>query len=178
MVAHLKTRKDIEIVISDESDLVLETGGGVVKALPLLGDGPFFVVNTDVTWATAGDNTFAKMAEAYDPNTMDALLLLADMGATMGFRGAGDFYLGPDGQLIRRGDRPTAPYVFAGTHITRGELLRGYEAKPFSANIYWNQFGKAGRLYGTVMAPFWMHVGDPAGRDEAETRLRTMGPGA
>jgi len=178
MEAHLKPRKDIEIIISDERDLLLETGGGVIKALPKLGDDPFFVINTDVTWATAGDATFAKMAEAYDPNEMDALLLLADMGATLGFRGPGDFFLAPDGQLIRRGDKPSAPYVFAGTHITRAELLRGYEVKPFSANAYWNTMGRAGRLYGTVMSPFWMHVGDPAGRDEAEARLKTMGPGA
>ncbi len=178
MIAHLKPRKDIEIIISDERDVLLETGGGVIKALPILGDAPFFAINTDVTWATAGDETFAKMAEAYDAHSMDALLLLADMGATLGFRGPGDFYLGPDGRLIRRGDKPTAPYVFAGTHITRARALRGYEAKPFSANVYWNAMGKAGRLYGAVMAPFWMHVGDPQGRDEAEARLRTMGPGA
>lgn len=178
MEAHLRTRKDIEIVISDERALLLETGGGVVKALPLLGQDPFFVVNTDVTWATPGDTTFAKMAEAYDPNEMDALLLLADMHATLGFRGPGDFFLGHDGHVQRRGDKPTAPYVFAGTHITRADLLKSYEAKPFSANTYWNAFGRAGRLYGTVMSPFWMHVGDPAGRDEAEARLKTMGPGS
>jgi len=176
--AHLKDRKDIDIIISDERAELLETGGGVVKALPLLGDDPFFVINTDVTWATAGDDTFARMAEAYDPNEMDALLLLAEMGATLGFRGPGDFFLGPDGQLIRRGDRASAPYVFAGTHITRAELLRSYEVKPFSANVYWNAFGRAGRLYGTVMKPFWLHVGDPQGRDEAEARLKAMGPGA
>ena len=178
MEAHLAKRKDIEIIISDERDQVLETGGGVVKALPLLGNDPFFVVNTDVTWATPGDTTFTQMAEAWDADEMDALLLLADMGATLGFRGPGDFFLGPDGQLARRGDKPSAPYVFAGTHITHAELLRSYEAKPFSANVYWNQMGKTGRLHGTVMTPFWMHVGDPAGRDEAEARLKTMGPGA
>jgi N-acetyl-alpha-D-muramate 1-phosphate uridylyltransferase len=178
MEAHLRLRKDLEIIISDERALLLETGGGVVKALPLLGDDPFFVVNTDVTWATRGDQTFAKMAAAYDPAKMDALLLLADMEETLGFRGAGDFYLGADGRVSRRGERPTAPYVFAGTHIIRGELLRNYEAKPFSANTYWNTFDKAGRLYGAVMSPFWMHVGDPAGRDEAEARLKTMGPGS
>jgi MurNAc alpha-1-phosphate uridylyltransferase len=109
---------------------------------------------------------------------MDALLLLADMGATLGFRGPGDFYLAADGQLVRRGERPSAPYVFAGTHITHAGVLRGYKAEPFSANIYWNAMGRAGRLFGTVMAPFWMHVGDPAGRDEAEARLLTMGPGS
>lgn len=178
MIAHLKPRKDIEIIISDERDLLLETGGGVIKALPLLGDEPFFVINTDVTWATAGDATFRKLADAYNPDEMDALLLLAEMGATLGFRGPGDFYLGHDGQLQRRGERATAPYVFAGTHITRADLLRGYEEKPFSANVYWNAMGRAGRLYGTVMSPFWMHVGDPAGRDDAEARLKTMGPGS
>jgi len=176
--AHLKARTDIEIIISDERAELLETGGGVLKALPLLGDDPFFVVNTDVTWATAGDDTFARMAEAYDPDEMDALLLLAEIGATLGFRGPGDFFLASDGQLLRRGDKPSAPYVFAGTHITRADLLRSYEARPFSANIYWNAFGRAGRLYGTVMKPFWLHVGDPQGRDEAEARLKTMGPGA
>lgn len=178
MTAHLAKRNDIEIVISDERDLLLETGGGVVKALPLLGNDPFFAINTDVTWATPRDTTFLKMAEAYDPHTMDALLLLADMGETLGYRGPGDFFLTSDGQLQRRGDKPRAPYVFAGTHITRADLLRGYSAEPFSANVYWNQMGRAGRLFGTVMAPFWMHVGDPAGRDEAEARLKTMGPGS
>ena len=176
MIAHLKTRKDIEIVISDERAVLLETGGGVIQALPLLGNDPFFVINTDVTWATPGDTTFAKMAEAYDPNEMDALLLVAEMGATLGFRGPGDFFLGHDGHLQRRGDKPSAPYVFAGTHITHAGVLRDYEIKPFSANVYWNAMGRAGRLYGTVMSPFWMHVGDPAGRDEAEARLKTMGP--
>ncbi|HOZ28992.1 MAG TPA: nucleotidyltransferase family protein [Hyphomonadaceae bacterium] len=176
MIAHLRARKDIEIVISDERAVLLETGGGVIQALPLLGKDPFFVINTDVTWATPGDTTFLKMAEAYDPNDMDALLLLADMNATLGFCGPGDFFLGHDGQLQRRGDKPDAPYVFAGTHITRADLLRDYEIKPFSANVYWNAMGRAGRLYGTVMSPFWMHVGDPAGRDEAEARLKTMGP--
>lgn len=175
---HLKSRKDIEIIISDERETLLETGGGVIKALPHLGADPFFVINTDVTWVTTGDDTFTRMAEAYDPNEMDALLLLAEIGATLGFRGPGDFYLAPDGQLIRRGDKPSAPYVFAGTHITRADLLRGYEPKPFSANIYWNAMGRAGRLYGTVMKPFWLHVGDPQGRDEADARLRKMGPGA
>lgn len=178
LAAHVTQRTDIEIIISDERDEVLETGGGVIKALPLLGDDPFFVINTDVTWATAGDCTFSDMAAAYDAARMDALLLLAPMENTLGFRGPGDFYLASDGQVERRGGRATAPYVFAGTHITRADLLRGYQATPFSANIYWNAFASRGRLFGTVMSPFWMHVGDPAGREEAEARLKLMGPGA
>lgn len=178
LAAHVTKRTDIAIIISDERDEVLETGGGVIKALPLLGDDPFFVINTDVTWASAGDSTFSDMAAAYDPARMDALLLLAPMANTLGFRGPGDFYLAPDGQVERRGERATAPYVFAGTHITRAELLRSYAATRFSANIYWNAFASRGRLFGTVMSPFWMHVGDPAGRDEADARLSLMGPGA
>ena len=178
LAAHITRRTDIGIIISDEREEVLETGGGVIKALPLLGDDPFFVINTDVTWATAGDTTFSDMAAAYDPARMDALLLLAPMENTLGFRGPGDFYLASDGQVERRGERATAPYVFAGTHITRADLLRSYAPTPFSANIYWNAFASRGRLFGTVMSPFWMHVGDPAGREEAEARLNLMGQGA
>lgn len=176
MEAHLKRRKDIEIIISDERDLLLETGGGIIKALPLLGDEPFYAINTDVTWATIGDTTFHRMAKFWNPDNMDALLLLADMTQTLGFRGPGDFYLLPDGQVQRRGDRPSAPYVFAGTHITSAEKLRAQnlKAEPFSANVYWNAFNKTGRLHGTIMTPFWMHVGDPAGREEAEARLQSM----
>jgi N-acetyl-alpha-D-muramate 1-phosphate uridylyltransferase len=160
LAAHVTQRTDIEIVISDEREEVLETGGGVIKALALLGDDPFFVINTDVTWATAGDSTFSDMAASYDAARMDALLLLAPMENTLGFRGPGDFYLASDGQVERRGERAS------------------YEATRFSANIYWNAFASRGRLFGTVMSPFWMHVGDPAGRDEAEARLNLMGPGA
>ena len=178
MEAHLRPRNDIEIIFSDERSRLLETGGGVVKALPLLGEAPFFAINTDVTWATPGDATYLRMAEAYNPDTMDALLLLADLGATLGYRGPGDFFLTSDGHLERRGQRERAPYVFAGTHITRAEKLRDHKIEPFSANVYWNAMGRAGRLYGHVMAPFWMHVGDPAGREEAEVRLLAMGPGS
>src|SRR5690606_16404810 len=107
--AHLRPRTDIQSIVSDERAELLEDVRSVLQALPLLGDVTFFVVNTDVTWATAGDDTFARMAEAYDPDEMDALLLLAEIGATLGFRGPGDFFLAPDGQLMRRGDKPSAP---------------------------------------------------------------------
>jgi MurNAc alpha-1-phosphate uridylyltransferase len=176
MEAHLAHRRDLEIVISDERDLLLETGGGVVKALPLLGEEPFFVINTDVTWATAGDTTFIDLAAQWDAARMDALLLLARMEHTLGFRGPGDFFMQSDGQLLRRADRAAAPYVFAGTHITRADLLRDFEIRPFSANVYWNRFAARGRLHGSVMKPFWLHIGDPAAREEAEARLLEMEP--
>ncbi len=171
---HLAKRTDLEIIISDERDTLMETGGGVVQALPLLGDEPFYAINTDVTWSTPGDETFSRMARAWDPSRMDALLLLADMDHTLGFRGPGDFYLLDDGQVERRGERARAPYVFAGTHITQADRLTGLVAEPFSANVYWNRFAAAGRLMGTVMSPFWIHVGDPPARDEAEAELKKL----
>jgi MurNAc alpha-1-phosphate uridylyltransferase len=174
MRRHLETRRDIAVIVSDESDRLLETGGGVVRALPLLGGDPFFVINTDVTWASAGDDTFLRLAEAYDPARMDALLLLADMDRTLGFAGDGDFFLAPGGRLERRGERPRAPYVFAGTHVTSAERLAGYAAEPFSANRYWDAFAARGRLFGHVMEPFWLHVGDPAARDAADAKLRKL----
>lgn len=174
IIDHLKSRDDLDIAISDERDLLLETGGGVMKALDQLGDDPFFVINTDVTWATPGDATFTDLAATWDPENMDALLLLAKMDQTCGFRGPGDFFLKDDGQLQRRGDAPSAPYVFAGTHITQADRLRDYPVEPFSANRYWNDFAARQRLFGAVMSRFWLHVGDPAGRDEADARLREL----
>jgi MurNAc alpha-1-phosphate uridylyltransferase len=176
MIAHLKTRKDIEIVISDERAVLLETGGGVIQALPLLGNDPFFVINTDVTWATPGDTTFAKMAEAYDPNEMDALLLLAEMGATLGFRGPGDFFLGHDGQLNAAAtSQPRLTSSPARTSRTPAccATTRSSPSPPTSTGTRW-----AAPAASTARScrPFWMHVGDPQGRDEAEARLKTMGP--
>jgi N-acetyl-alpha-D-muramate 1-phosphate uridylyltransferase len=178
MTAHLGQRTDLEIVISDERELLLETGGGVLKALPLLGPDPFFVVNTDATWVTAGDTTFERLSEEWNPATMDALLLLAEMDRSMGFDGPGDFFRSDSGRLERRGDRPSAPYVYAGAYVQSPEALQRYRVEKLSANVYWNDFIRAKRFFGTVMTPFWMHVGDPGARDEAEARLQAMGPGA
>ncbi|MBI1339832.1 NTP transferase domain-containing protein [bacterium] len=178
MEAHLARRADIEIIISDERDLLLETGGGVVKALPHLGSEPFFAINTDVAWETEGDDTFLRLARAFDPGRMDAVLLLADMTRTLGFHGAGDFFLDDEGRPVRRGDRARAPYVYAGAYVCTAGALAGETVHPFSANRYWDRFAAAGRLFATVMSPFWLHVGDPEARDKAERWLldRAAGP--
>lgn len=176
--AHLQARNDIEILISDERDLLLETGGGVAKALPHLGDDPVFILNTDACWSHENDTTLPDMAAAFDPASMDSLLLLAPMQNTLGYDGAGDFYLNDDQRLERRGDRAAAPYVYAGVYVLNPATVSPYRpdppsaAQPFSANLYWNRSLEKGRLFGQVMTPFWMHVGDPAARDEAEARLR------
>jgi MurNAc alpha-1-phosphate uridylyltransferase len=144
----------------------------------MLADEAFLVINTDATWATAGDSTFRDLGALWDPARMDSLLLLADLDRSMGFDGAGDFFLGSDGRLERRGERPRAPFAYAGAYVQAAEAVRRYPRQKFSANVYWNDFLRAGRFFGTVMTPFWMHVGDPAAREEAEARLIALGPGA
>ena len=175
---HLRGRSDIEVLISDERDRLLETGGGVVKALPLLGEEPVYILNTDALWPDERDSALIELAAAFDPERMDALLLLAPMDNTLGFDGPGDFFLGDDARLERRGDRASAPFAYAGVYVMNPQHLTRYPVEPFSANVYWSESLKAGRLFGQVMAPFWMHVGDPAARDAAEARLLAAQTGA
>ena len=111
--AHLKTRQDIDIIISDEREQVLETGGGLAKARPFLGDDPIFVVNTDAFWEPTGAEPLQKLAESFNKELMDEALLLADTKRCLGFPGAGDFFLNDAGALSRRGDAPSAPWAYA-----------------------------------------------------------------
>ncbi len=171
MEAHVRQRTDIEVLISDERDQVLETGGGVVKALPMLGDDPIFILNTDACWQDEGDTTLTDMAARFDPKTMDALLLLAKMNNTLGFDGPGDFFLLDDQTLERRGERPSAPYAYAGAYVMQPQSVAHLKPEPFSANVYWSESLAAGRLHGHVLKPFWMHVGDPGSRDACEAWL-------
>lgn len=169
---HLKTRTEMpEIIISDEREALLETGGGVVKALPLLGDDPIFICNIDAVWLERSE-TLSDMMAAWDPRRMDDLLLLARKGETLGYPGAGDFDLGENAKISRRlGD--TADYVYAGVQIARLEPIRAFDVTPFSRNKVWDITLKSGRAYGHVLDGFWMHVGDPQARDDAEAKLKT-----
>lgn len=172
--AHLKSRTDVEIVISDERDKLLETGGGLKKARPLLGDDPVLVANIDSVWIEDGgsDRAIADMLDHWQPDQMDALLLLAEMQRSSGFDGAGDFFLGDDARLTFRGQAPAAPLNYMGVHITRPDIVMNVTEDAFSLTPIWRQKAAEGRLYGAVMHGDWMHVGDPAARDAAEARLR------
>ena len=171
--AHLAARTAPWIVISDERDQLLETGGGLAKAAPLLGDAPIFVANIDSVWRETGDTSeLSKLAQAFDPERMDALLLITPTGNTLGFDGPGDFFMDEDGRLTRRGDKESAPYAYTGIQILHPRVLKGLPVEPFSTNLIWNAALKAGRVYGCVMDAFWMHVGDPDARHAAENRLR------
>ena len=123
MVAWARARKDQGIVLSDESDVLLDTGGGVVKALPLLGHEPFVVINSDSFWRDGPEPVLARLAAAFDPDKMDALLLLSSHNQAVGFEGPGDFHMDALGRLRRRGSDPTAPFIFAGCHIVDPRLL-------------------------------------------------------
>jgi len=170
--AHLKARTSgPEIIISDERDELLETGGGMVKALSLLGDEPVLACNIDAVWTEDGASVIASLMDRWDGSIMDDLLLLAPMERTLGYHSKGDFLFAHDGRLERRGDRDSAPYVYAGVQITKLDRLAKEPIEPFSRNRIWNQTLEAGTIYGHPLNGFWMHVGDPKARDEAEAIL-------
>ncbi len=172
MRAHLAARKGApEIAISDESDAVLETGGGLVKARGLLGKTPVVVSNIDAIWTESGVPQLDRLIAAFDSEQMDALLLLAPAGNTLGYGGAGDFFLDADGRVRRRGEAATAPFVYSGTQILNPRILDAYREERFSLNRIWNDLLVRGRVSGQVMEAFWMHVGDPDARDAAERKL-------
>lgn len=168
---HLQQRRDVEIVISDESDLLLETGGGIARALPLLGDAPFFAVNADLIWRDAGRSSLHALALAFDPAGMDAILLLQPRGRATGYGGPGDFERDESGRLIRRGGNPQAAFVYTGVQILHPRLFESCPAGPFSLNILYDRAIAAGRLHGLVHDGDWMDVGTHDGLAAAEALL-------
>lgn len=168
---HLSKREDIRIVISDERTELLETGGGLKKATPLLGDDPVFVANIDSVWIDRGD-ALGDLVRLWNPDTMDAALLLARREGSIGFEGNGDFSIAEDGKLTFRGDLPSVPFAYMGVHITRPSYADQGPDGPFSLSPLWRASAQQGRLYGTVMDGDWMHVGDPLARDEAQLKLQ------
>lgn len=168
--AHLDKRRDVRILYSDETEKLLDTGGGVVKALPLFGDAPFFIVNSDSIWVERGASALTAMQQHWNPETMDGLLLLADLAATIGYEGH-DFVLEGDGRLARAGGRSEQPYGYMGVQIAHPRLFADAPRGAFSTNIVWNRAIAGRRLFGTVLDGVWIHVGTPQVRDEADAYL-------
>lgn len=158
---HLKRRKTPEITISDERGKLLETGGGIKKALPLLGPDPFFIVNTDSLWLEGPRGNIARMGRIWDPARMDILLLLASGATSIGDEGYGDFTMDPTGLLRRRGERELAPFIYAGVAIAKPELFADTPDGSFSLNLLFDRAIAAGRLYGLRLDGQWLHVGTP-----------------
>jgi len=172
---HLAKRHDVEIVFSDESDGLLDTGGGVIKAMPKLGAAPFFVLNSDSIWIEDGTPVLSAMLAAWDSDRMDGLLLLADMATALGYEGSGDFVLKADGRLLRARDATGgAAYAYPGVQIAHPRLFADAPTGAFSTNIMWDRAIAGGTLFGTVLDGTWIHVGTPEARDEAEAALAAL----
>lgn len=168
---HLAARQRPQIVISDERAELLGTGGGIAKALPLLGGEPFFLVNSDTVWLDGVRPNFTRLAEAFDPKAMDALLLLAPTAGSIGYTGRGDFAMLPDGRLRRRAENQVVPFVYAGAAILTPVLFADAPAGAFSLTKLFDRAGDAGRLYGLRLEGVWMHVGTPEAVAAAEAAL-------
>ncbi|MEL6474782.1 MAG: nucleotidyltransferase family protein [Pseudomonadota bacterium] len=173
--AHLAKRTGFDVTISDERGERLETGGALAKARPLLGDDPIFVVNTDAFWAPEDDSPLLQLAEYFDPADMDSVLLLADRERTLGFNGPGDFFLRDDSRVAWRGEAARSPYAFAGVRIIRPQIFDGEDVRAFSVLEKWRPLVDAGRLHGVAMDKFWLHVGDPTAKEDAEMWMRCHG---
>lgn len=155
---HLNGRPGI--VLSPE-EVLLETGGGIVKALPHLGPGPFFVVNSDAVWSDGQSPALRRLAASWDGSRMDALLLLYPTVSCDGIHDDGDFHMEPDGLLRRRGEGEVAAFVFTGIQILHPRLFDGAPDGPFSLNILYDRAQEAERLYGLRHDGEWFHVGTP-----------------
>lgn len=159
------------VVISDERQAILDSGGGVARALPHLGEA-FLIRNADSFWTDRGPSNLTRMIEAFDPARMDTLLLLATLEGSVGFDGPGDFFREDDGRLRRRGEAPRAPFAYAGAAIMRKADFAGRsDGDVFSLNALWNASLASGRLFGLVLDGLWLHVGTPQAIGEAERAI-------
>jgi MurNAc alpha-1-phosphate uridylyltransferase len=168
---HLAQRKHPEIVISDERSELLGTAGGVVKALSELGGAPFFHVNSDTIWIDGVTPNLRRLAAVFDPARMDALLLLAPSTSSIGYTGRGDFAMGPDGRLSRRGERDVVPFVYSGAAILTPAFFAGVGPGPSSMSPLFDRAIERERLYGVRLEGLWMHVGTPEAVKAAEAAI-------
>ena len=169
--AHLSVRKrGPATTVSDERELLLETGGGMVKAQALLPD-PFFCLNSDNIWLDGPRNAFAELSTAWNPKEMDALLLLAPHARAFNYTGKGDFHLDPMGRVSRRRTGRIAPFIYTGIQLVSHRLLREAPAGPFSTNVLWERAIGEGRLYGISHTGLWCEVGEPAAIAPTEALL-------
>lgn len=161
--AHLKARDcPFELMISDERDLLLETGGGLVKALPMIDEDPFFCLNSDNVWLESARSCFDELRDAWDDSRMDALLLLVPHTRAGNYQGVGDFHLDQMGRIERRKPGHVAPYIYTGIQLLSRRLLVDPPAGAFSTNVFWNRAIEADRLYGIAHLGQWFDVGTPA----------------
>ncbi len=165
---HLAKRHDLDIIVSEEKDALLGTGGGVVKALPYFNGEPFFIINSDTVWVENVGSALGRMIARWNADEMDALLLLAAMVTALGFEGRGDFNMDGVGHLSRVAERRLSPFAYPGVQIVHPRLFDDAPAGGFSTNRMWDIAIEKGRLYGIRLDGVWFHVGTPDAVREAE----------
>lgn len=171
--AHLRERQSPEIVLSDEREQLLETGGGLIKAEALLPD-PFFCLNSDNIWLEGPRDCFSDLSDHWDPGRMDALLLLVPHKGAHNFRGAGDFHMDGAGRVSRRKEGRVAPYIFTGIQLIAKRLLRDAPEGSFSTNLLWSRAMEEDRLFGLPFTGQWFEVGTPGAIKPTEAALRDV----
>src|SRR6201989_186035 len=157
IIEHVAGRTRPRVIISDERETVLGTGGGVVKALPLLGDAPFFHVNSDTLWIDGVRANLAHLAESFDPARMDILLLMAPTANSIGYSGRGDYSMLPDGSLRKRKENQVVPFVYAGAAILSPSIFADATKGEFSLTKMFDRAEDQERLFGLRLAGAWMH---------------------
>jgi MurNAc alpha-1-phosphate uridylyltransferase len=173
--AHLASRDHgLEVVISDERDRLMETGGGLVRAAPLIDTDPFLALNSDNLWIDGPANTLRLLASQWDDTKMDALLLLVPQARALNHGGMGDFHMDSTGRLRRRERSHVAPFVFTGIQIASKRLLRDAPEGPFSTNILWDRAIEEGRCFGAVHQGLWFDVGTPQSIQLTETAIENV----
>lgn len=174
--SHLAGRWDVEIRISDETDAILGTGGGIFKVLAMFEGEPFFVHNADSIWVEGYGRALPRMIARWDPAIMDALLLAAPLVTSIGYDGPGDFLMDAEGRLSRVPERRLSPFAYPGVQIVHPRFFDGSKPGAFSVNPLWDRAIESGRLFGIRLDGVWMHVGTPDAVAHAEEYLADLMP--
>ena len=169
--AHLEGRMEPRISISDEREALLDQGGGIRKALPLLGDAPFFVANTDAFWVEGPTSNLRRLAQAWDPARMDALLLVAPTATSVGVDWPGDFHMDQEGRLTKRAQSEVAAFVYSGVGVLKTEPFANDPREVFRLSPFLFEAAENGRLFGVRLEGLWLHVGTPEAIGEAEAAI-------
>lgn len=168
---HLEKIHDLEIIISNERKLLMDSGGGITKALVHFDNRPFVVLNSDTFWHADEPANLLFLGENWNGDEMDILMGLADVEKAVGFHGAGDFFKSADGCLTRRGKHSSAPYAFCGDYITHPDVFQNSPTAPFSSNTLFDEAISKHRLKGKLLKGLWLHVGTPESIGEAERAI-------
>jgi MurNAc alpha-1-phosphate uridylyltransferase len=171
IVTHVAQRSKPRVIVSDERNEILGTGGAVIKALPYLGDQPFFHLNADTIWIDGVRPNLERLAEAFDPARMDILLLMAPTADSIGYSGSGDYAMMTDGTLRRRKEHQVVPFVFAGVAIMSPAIFKHAPQGAFALTTIFDAVNERGRLFGLRLDGTWMHVGTPDAVTAAEDAL-------